>query len=195
MDEFASERRIYAPISEIPDLVKQAFISAEDKNFYKHQGFDVRGMAAAAVEAVKSRGATLRGASTIPQQVAKNIFLGGDRKLERKIKEIILANRMVNSLERDKILEIYLNEIFLGQNSYGVTAAAQSYFNKTLSELNAQEAAYLASLPKSPSNRHPVYQKDTAIYWRNNTLREMFENGYLTREEYDAAREAPLKTV
>ncbi|MEL7025945.1 MAG: transglycosylase domain-containing protein, partial [Pseudomonadota bacterium] len=195
IDEFASERRIYAPAEEIPDLVKQAFISAEDKNFYEHAGFDSRGMAAAFVDAVESRGRNLRGASTIPQQVAKNMLVGGDLSFERKIKEIILANRMVNSLDREKILEIYLNEIFLGQNSYGVAAAAQTYFNKTLSELDAGEAAYLAALPKSPSNRHPVRQKDTAIFWRNNTLREMQENGYISKDEEQAAANAPLLSV
>ena len=195
IDEFARERRIYAPAEEIPDLVKQAFISAEDKNFYEHAGFDSRGMVAALVDAVESRGQNLRGASTIPQQVAKNMLVGGDLSFERKIKEIILANRMVNSLDREKILEIYLNEIFLGQNSYGVAAAAQTYFNKTLGQLDPGEAAYLAALPKSPSNRHPVRQKDTAIFWRNNTLREMNENGYLSDEEYETARAAPLLTV
>jgi len=195
VDEFAEERRIYTPAEDIPDLVKQAFISAEDKNFYSHQGFDIRGIGAAVVEAVESRGENLRGASTIPQQVAKISFLGGERTFDRKIKEIILANRMVNSLPREKILEIYLNEIFLGQNSYGVAAAAQTYFNKTLSELTAQEAAYLAALPKSPSNRHPVRDRETALFWRDNTLRLMHDNGYLTDAEYETARTSPLLSV
>ncbi|MDJ1008575.1 MAG: PBP1A family penicillin-binding protein [Paracoccaceae bacterium] len=195
IDEFAEERRIYAPAEEIPDLVKQAFISAEDKNFYEHAGFDTRGIAAAVVDAVESRFENVRGASTIPQQVAKNMLVGGDLSITRKIQEIILANRMVNSLDREKILEIYLNEIFLGQNSYGVAAAAQTYFNKTLSELTIDEAAYLASLPKSPSNRHPVRQQETALFWRNNTLREMNENGYISEAEYETARNAPLLSV
>ncbi|MEL7460870.1 MAG: PBP1A family penicillin-binding protein [Pseudomonadota bacterium] len=195
IDEFARERRMYAPAEDIPDLVKQAFISAEDKNFYEHAGFDSRGMAAALVDAIESRGQNLRGASTIPQQVAKNMLVGADLSFERKIKEIILANRMVGSLDREKILEIYLNEIFLGQNSFGVAAAAQTYFNKTLGELLPEEAAYLASLPKSPSNRHPVRQKETAVFWRDNTLREMNENGYLTDEEYETAKAAPLLSV
>ena len=195
IDEFAEERRIYTPADDIPDLVKQAFISAEDKNFYEHAGFDARGIAAAIIDAIESRGQNLRGASTIPQQVAKNMLVGGDLSITRKIQEIILANRMVNSLDREKILEIYLNEIFLGQNSYGVAAAAQTYFNKTLSELTAQEAAYLASLPKSPSNRHPVRDRDVALFWRDNTLREMFENGYLSEGEYETAKAAPLLSV
>ncbi len=195
IDEFAEERRIYAPADEIPDLVKQAFISAEDKNFYEHQGFDMRGIAAAIYEAVESRGASVRGASTIPQQVAKISFLGGERTIDRKLKEIILATRMVGTLDRDKILEIYLNEIFLGQNAYGVAAAAQVYFNKTLSELEPQEAAYLAALPKAPSTYHPVLAQERAISRRNFVLREMWQNEYLDQVAYETARVAPLLTV
>ena len=195
IDEFAEERRLYAPAEEIPAVVKEAFISAEDKNFYEHQGFDLRGIAAAVYEAVETRGASVRGASTIPQQVAKNMFLGGERTIDRKLKEVILATRMVSSLDREKILEIYLNEIFLGQNSYGVAAAAQSYFNKTLAELEPQEAAYLAALAQRPGNLHPVRQEEAAIARRNYVLREMTENGYLSVEEYDEARVAPLLTV
>ena len=109
IDEFAGEeRRIYVPFDEIPDTIKNAFISAEDKNFYEHDGFDLRGIAAAIYEAISSRGETVRGASTIPQQTAKNLIVGGERAIERKIKEIILANRMVNTIGREKILEIYL---------------------------------------------------------------------------------------
>ncbi len=195
VDEFAEERRLYAPADEIPELVKHAFISAEDKNFYVHRGFDLRGIAAAIYEAVESRGGSVRGASTIPQQVAKNMFLGGEREIERKIREIILANRMVNSLDREKILEIYLNEIFLGENSYGVAAAAQTYFNKPLADLSAGEAAYLAALPKAPSRRHPVRHEEDAVFWRNNTLREMHENGYIPDDVFADERVAPLLTV
>ncbi len=115
------------PADEIPDLVKQAFISAEDKNFYQHKGYDPRGIAAAVIEAVRTRGKTVRGASTITQQVMKNFLLSGDRKIARKIKEIVLAARLEETLDKERILELYLNEIFLGQNSYGVTAAAQTY--------------------------------------------------------------------
>lgn len=195
IDEFALERRIYVPAEEIPEVVKQAFISAEDKNFYVHQGYDLRGIAAAAYEALESRFESVRGASTIPQQVAKNLFFDGSLSAERKIKEIIMANRMVRDLEREKILEIYLNEIFLGQNSYGVASAALTYFNKQLSELTAGEAAYLAALPKSPSKRHPVRNYEQAVFWRNNTLREMLENGYIDQVTYELSTEAPLETV
>jgi penicillin-binding protein 1A len=195
IDEFAVERRLFTPAEEIPDIVKQAFISAEDKNFYEHEGFDAMGIVSAAYDAVASRGANVRGASTITQQVMKNFLLDGSVSAERKIKEIILAVRIEGVMPKERILELYLNEIFLGQNSYGVTAAALTYFNKPLTELTAGEAAYLASLPKSPSNRHPVRDREAAVFWRNNTLREMFENGYVDRLTYDQERNAPLLSV
>jgi penicillin-binding protein 1A len=193
IDEFAHERRIFVPSNEIPDLVKQAFISAEDKNFYAHKGYDPLGMIKAGLDA--ARGGRLRGASTITQQVMKNFLLSSDRSAERKIKELILAARVEDALSKDKILELYLNEIFLGQNSFGVAAAAQTYFNKTLTDLNVGEAAYLAALPKSPSNRHPVRNYDDAVFWRNNTLREMYENGYIDQATHEAAAAEPLRTV
>jgi penicillin-binding protein 1A len=195
IDEFARERRIYAPSDEIPDLVKQAFISAEDKNFYIHHGYDARGMAVAFYEAVRSRGQNVRGASTITQQVMKNFLLSGDRTGERKIKEIILATRIEETLSKDKILELYLNEIFLGQNSYGVVAAAQSYFNKTLADLTLAEAAFLAALPQAPSQFHPVRNRDKVLARRAYVLREMADNGYITAAERDAALAEPLRTV
>ncbi len=193
MDEFARERRLFAPSDEIPDMVKQAFISAEDKNFYKHAGYDPIGIISAALDAARGQG--LRGASTITQQVMKNFLLSSDRSAERKIKELILASRIEDTLNKDDILELYMNEIFLGQNSFGVVAAAQTYFNKTLSELTAAEAAYLAALPKAPSTYHPVRHKERAIGRRNFVLKEMFENGYIDRATYDEARESDLKTV
>ena len=195
IDEFAVERRLFTPAEEIPDLVKQAFISAEDKNFYTHAGYDPRGMAAAFVDAVRSRGEELRGASTITQQVMKNFLLDGSRSAERKIKEIILATRIEGAMPKEKILELYLNEIFLGKNSFGVTAAALTYFNKSLSELTIEEAAYLAVLPKAPSRYDPVRQMDRSIARRNFILEEMYENGYITKAAYDVAVEEPLRTV
>ncbi len=195
IDEFAVERRLFTPAEEIPDIVKQAFISAEDKNFYEHSGYDAMGMVSAFVDAVESRGENVRGASTITQQVMKNFLLDGSRSVERKIKEIILAVRIERAMPKERILELYLNEIFLGQNSFGVTAAALTYFNKPLTQLTAGEAAYLASLPKSPSNRHPVRDREAAVFWRNNTLREMFENGYIDQATYDAERASPLLSV
>ncbi|MEP0156024.1 PBP1A family penicillin-binding protein [Pseudophaeobacter sp.] len=195
IDEFAKERRLFTPSAEIPDLVKQAFISAEDKNFYSHNGYDARGIAAAAVEAVRSRGDNVRGASTITQQVMKNFLLSGDRKAARKVKEIILATRLEETLNKDQILELYLNEIFLGQNSYGVTAAAQSYFNKTLGELAPHEAATLASMPKAPGKFHPVRGKVRLKERRDYVLREMFENGYISDAVYKVEVQQPLRSV
>ncbi|MCI5095535.1 MAG: transglycosylase domain-containing protein, partial [Rhodobacteraceae bacterium] len=195
IDEFAKERRLFTPSEEIPDLVKQAFISAEDKNFYSHKGYDMRGIAAAAFEAVQSRGRNVRGASTITQQVMKNFLLSSDRRAERKIKEIILAARLEETLDKEAILELYLNEIFLGQNSYGVTAAAQTYFNKTLQELEPHEAAFLASLPKAPSDYHPVRRKDRLLARRNFVLKEMNENGYITSAAYETEVAQPLRSV
>ncbi|GKY88022.1 penicillin-binding protein 1A [Sinisalibacter aestuarii] len=193
MDEFARERRLYTPPEQIPDLVKHAFVSAEDKNFYHHKGYDMRGMVAAAVEALQ--GGRLRGASTITQQVMKNFLLSSDRSAERKIKELILATRLEQSLDKEQILGLYLNEIFLGQNSFGVTAAAQTYYDKTLDELGPEEAAYLAALAQRPGNLHPVRQHDDAIARRNYVLREMRENGYIDAASYDEAVARPLLTV
>ena len=195
IDEFAEERRLFVPIADMPDLVKSAFISAEDKNFYIHKGYDARGMIAALLDAVKSGGRDLRGASTITQQVMKNFLLSSDRSIERKIKELILATRLEESLSKDKILELYLNEIFLGQNSYGVAAAAQTYFNKTLAELAPYEAATLAAMPAAPSNFHPVRNMEKLQGRRNYVLREMWQNGYITEEVYQSERLLPVKSV
>ncbi|PYE85788.1 penicillin-binding protein 1A [Pseudoroseicyclus aestuarii] len=195
IDEFATQRRLFTQIEEIPPLVQHAFVSAEDQHFYTHPGFDVRGMAAAFADAVRTRGADLRGASTITQQVMKNFLLNADRTVERKIKEIILAVRIENALDKDHILELYLNEIFLGQNSYGVTAAAQSYYNKPLSQLSAGEAAYLAALAQRPGNLHPVYDHEDAVNRRNYVLRRMWEDGWIDEATYEAQREEPLETV
>lgn len=193
IDEFAQERRLFAPSEDIPDLVKAAFVSAEDKNFYQHKGYDPIGIVSAAVDAAQGEG--LRGASTITQQVMKNFLLSGDRTAERKIKELILAARVEQALDKEKILELYMNEIFLGQNSYGVAAAAQTYFNKNLSDLAPHEAAYLATLPKAPSTYHPVRQRERATDRRNFVLREMYENGYIDEESYRRERDMPLLSV
>ncbi|MDQ7071857.1 MAG: PBP1A family penicillin-binding protein [Rhodobacterales bacterium] len=195
MDEFAQERRLFAPAGDIPDLIKNAFISAEDKNFYNHKGYDLRQIAAAAIVAVQSRGTNVRGASTITQQVMKNFLLSGDRRAERKIKEIILASRLEETLSKDRILELYLNEIFLGQNSYGVSAAAQTYFNKSLDELAPHEAAFLASLPKAPGKFHPVRGKERLTERRDYVLREMMQNGYISDAVYEVEVAKPLLSV
>ena len=195
IDEFADERRLFTPIEDIPDLVKEAFISAEDKNFYSHNGYDVTSIAAAARDAIVSRGQNMRGASTITQQVMKNFLLGGERTGERKVKEIILASRIEETLDKEKILELYLNEIFLGQNSYGVAAAAQTYFNKPLADLAPHEAAMLAAMPQAPSKYHPVTAKARVTERRNYVLREMWQNGYLDEATYLREKETPLLSV
>ncbi|AUH32877.1 penicillin-binding protein 1A [Paracoccus tegillarcae] len=195
IDEFAEERRLFVPIEDVPDLVKQAFVSAEDKNFYNHPGYDARGMISALVQAVQSRGENVRGASTITQQVMKNFLLSSDRSVERKVKELILATRLEQTLTKDQILELYLNEIFLGQNSFGVTAAAQTYFNKTLSELTPHEAATLAAMPQAPGRYHPVRAKERVTERRNYVLREMWQNGYIDQATYEAEAKLPLRSV
>ncbi len=195
IDEFATERRLFTPIEEIPALVQNAFVAAEDQNFWTHPGVDMQGLAAVAYEGVTSLGQNLRGASTIPMQVMKNFLLDGSREVERKVKEMILAVRAVSSLGRAHILELYLNEIFLGQNAYGVTAAAQTYFNKSLDDLTAGEAAYLAALPKQPSDLHPVRNYDYAIDRRNYVLNRMLEDGYIDQATHDLEVALPLRTV
>ena len=195
IDEFAEERRLFVPIEDVPDLVKDAFVSAEDKNFYHHGGFDARGIVAAGIEAIRSRGENVRGASTITQQVMKNFLLSSDRSAERKVKELILATRLEETLSKDKILELYLNEIFLGQNSFGVAAAAQTYFNKTLAELEPHEAATLAAMPQAPGRYHPVTAKERVKERRDYVLREMWQNGYIDEATAEAEAAKPLRSV
>ena len=198
MDEFAKEgeRRVFVPIEEIPQLVQDAFVSAEDKNFWTHKGYDARGIVAAGIEAIRSRGQNKRGASTITQQVMKNFLLGGEKSVERKVKEIILATRFEQVLDKKHILEIYLNEIDLGARSFGVVAAAQAYFNKTLAEVSPGEAAYLAALPKSPGKGlRPVEDYDRAVERRNYVLREMWQNGYIDEATFNSEAAQELRTV
>src|SRR5215510_5093630 len=156
--EYAIEKRVFVPSTAIPEPVKLAFIAAEDKTFYTHPGIDLPGIAAAMLTNIKNYGTGRRpiGASTITQQVAKNFFFSGEVSYQRKFKELILAFRLEQAYTKDRILELYLNQIYLGQGSYGVVAAALSYFNKRLDELTLGEAAYLAGLPKAPSEYHLV---------------------------------------
>jgi penicillin-binding protein 1A len=197
ISEYARERRIFVPINTIPRLVIGAFLSAEDKRFYEHGGLDFIGIGRAGWRYVLNlaRGSDRRaeGASTITQQVAKNFFLTPERNLERKIKEAILAIRIERAYSKDKILELYLNEIYLGINSYGVAAAALNYFNKELADLTPEEAAYLAALPKAPNNYHPFRRTKDAIARRNWILDEMVSNGVLSREDAEAAKAKPLQ--
>jgi len=190
--EYAEERRVFVPIGAIPPLVKDAFISAEDQNFYTHSGVDPVAIARAALSNFIHHGERMKGASTITQQVAKNFLLTNERSYERKIKEAILATRMEKAMSKDQILELYLNEIYLGQRSYGVAAAAQTYFNKKLDDLNVAEVAYLAALPKAPNNYHPINHHDAAIERRNWVIGRMLEDGYVTASEADLATKMPL---
>lgn len=195
--EFAQERRIFVPVTEIPERVIQAFTSAEDKNFYNHKGVDVIAVTRAVVTNLKNRGKDRRpvGASTITQQVAKNFLLTNELSYERKIREAILAYKLEESFSKNRILELYLNQIFLGQRSYGVAAAALNYFNKPLNELSIAEAAYLAALPKAPNNYNPETRHEEAIGRRNWVIDRMLEDGHITQEEADDAQKTPLITV
>lgn len=195
--EYAREKRLFVPINAIPTKVKEAFISAEDQNFYSHIGIDFKGLLRAVLVNVKNVITNRRpvGASTITQQVAKNFLLTGEVKLERKIKEAILSYRIEQAFSKDQILELYLNEIYLGQNSYGVAAAALNYFGKSLDELELEEVAYLAALPKAPSNYHPTRRYGAAVGRRDWVLGRMEIEGYISDEEKNIARDVPLITV
>jgi len=194
MAELAQERRIFVPIEAIPQRVQQAFISAEDQRFREHTGIDPLGILRAVVQAVEQYGSGRRmsGASTITQQVAKNMLVGADRSFARKAREAILALRMEKALSKDRILELYLNEIFLGQQAYGVAAAAQVYFNKSLDELTVAEVAYLAALPKAPNKYHPIRRADAAKARRDWVIERMLEDRAITPDEARAARAEPL---
>jgi penicillin-binding protein 1A len=196
LGEYARERRIFVPIAFVPKLVIEAFTSAEDKNFYSHPGIDPSGIMRAAGKDVINvlQHKRLEGASTITQQVAKNMLLNSQVKFSRKIKEAILAVRIDATYSKSKILELYLNEIFLGENSYGVAAAALNYFGKSLDQLDIAEVAFLASLPKAPSNYDPRFHKQAALDRRNWVIGQMRENGYISRDEEQAALNEPLST-
>ncbi|MCL4678787.1 MAG: penicillin-binding protein 1A [Alphaproteobacteria bacterium] len=193
--EFAQEKRVFIPIEAIPEIVKNAFIAAEDKNFYKHSGVDFIATARALITNLRNRGTGRRpqGASTITQQVAKNFFLSNETSYERKIREAILSYKMTQMMSKDHILELYLNQIFLGGGAYGVAAAAQHYFNKSLEELTIAEAAYLAALPKAPNNYHPIYNHDVAVQRRDYVIQRMQEDGYITRAQAELAYAVPLE--
>ncbi|MEP1206460.1 MAG: penicillin-binding protein 1A [Rhizobiaceae bacterium] len=194
--EYARERRLYLPIQAIPPLLQQAFISAEDKNFRTHGGIDYLALGNAGftyLEAkVSGRNARARGASTITQQVAKNFLLTSDRTADRKIKEAMLAFRIEDAYTKDKILELYLNEIFLGLGSYGVAGASLAYFDKSVGDLDIHEVAYLAALPKAPNNYHPFRHTEKALERRNWVIGRMHINGYITAEQAEAAQVLPL---
>ncbi len=192
--EYARERRLYLPIQAVPKLVISAFLAAEDKNFYEHGGLDFTGIARAGVNYIQNLGSNRRpqGASTITQQVAKNFLLTNELSMTRKIKEALLALKIERTYSKDKILELYLNEIYLGLGAYGIAAASLVYFDKSVGELNIQEAAYLASLPKAPNNYHPFRQRERALERRNWVIDRMAESGFIKSADAEAAKKTSL---
>src|SRR5213083_3045026 len=195
LGEYSKERRLYLPIQAVPKMVINAFLAAEDKNFYEHGGIDFSGMARAAVIYAQNYGSNRRpqGASTITQQVAMNFLLTNEVSFTRKIKEALLAMRIEHAYSKDRILELYLNEIYLGLGAYGIAAASLVYFDKSVNELTVAEAAYLAALPKAPTTLHPVRNHDRAAERRNYVVDRLLENGWIKQAEADEAHKDPLK--
>ena len=194
MADLATERRIFVPYTAIPDVVKQAFVSAEDQNFWTHPGVDPLAILRAGVFDLTHMGQGRRpiGASTITQQVAKNMLLDSEVTLARKAREAILAMRIEKALTKQRILELYLNEIYLGLGSYGVAAAAQAYFNKPLDKLTLSEAAFLAALPKAPNNYNPFKFPEAAKARRDWVIDRMAEDHAITVEQAAAAKAEPI---
>jgi penicillin-binding protein 1A len=195
--EYAAEKRLFLPIDAMPRLVTDAFLSAEDKTFYTHPGIDLPGVVNAIVTNVQNwrAGSDRRpiGASTITQQVAKNFLVGAEMSLDRKVKEAILAFRIEKAFSKDKILELYLNEIYLGNGAYGIASAALNYFDKSLDQLSIAEAALLAGLPKAPSNYDPLRQPAAAKARRDWVITRMVEDGRITAAEGEAAKATPIE--
>ncbi|MCW2389401.1 penicillin-binding protein 1A [Sphingobium sp. B11D3B] len=191
---FARERRVQLQYSDFPPMLVNAYLAAEDRTFFSHHGLDYPGLARAAFQGLMS-GQTPRGTSTITQQVAKNLLVGNEVSYTRKLKEAILAWRMESVLTKQQILELYLNQIFLGRNAYGVQAAARAYFDKDVGDLKLHEAAYLAILPKGPANYRPEVHMDRALERRNWVLGEMLRNRFITQGQYEEARAQPLGAV
>ncbi len=184
--EYAIQKRLFISFDSIPDVVINSFLSAEDKNFFKHPGIDARGITRAIIKNVRNymQSRRLEGASTITQQVAKNFLLSNEVSLKRKVKEAILAFRIERAYSKERIMELYLNQIYLGQGAYGVAAASLEYFDKAVKDLNYQEAALLAALPKAPSKYDPFKSKKLAKNRRNLVLKNIFENNYISEDEY-----------
>ncbi|MCR9195511.1 MAG: penicillin-binding protein 1A [Hyphomonas sp.] len=196
--EFADEHRVFIPYEAIPEHVIHAFVSAEDKNFFTHGGIDYLGMTRGVINTVKNKitgSGGMQGGSTITQQVAKNMLLTRDQTIVRKAKEAIVAQRMEKAFSKEHIIELYLNEIYLGGRSYGVGSAALNYFNKSLPELDLSEAAVLASLPKFPGRVNPYTNPERVLQRRNYVLNRMVDDGYITQEQADEAKAKPLNTT
>jgi penicillin-binding protein 1A len=195
--EYARERRLYLPIQAVPKGVINAFLAAEDKNFYEHGGLDFTSIARAGLLFVQNLGSSRRpqGGSTITQQVAKNFLLSNEVSFDRKIKEALLALKIERAYSKDRILELYLNEIYLGLGAYGIAAASLIYYDKSVHELSIAEAAYLAALPKAPSALHPFRMRDRALERRNWVIERMIENGYIAASDGEAAKKEPLNVT
>ncbi|MBI2585050.1 MAG: penicillin-binding protein 1A, partial [Rhodospirillales bacterium] len=192
--EYAVEKRVFVPIKAMPRRVVEVFLAAEDKNFYTHPGVDLLSVVRAALTNVKNLGSSKRpvGASTITQQMAKNFLLTNEISWKRKIQEAILAFRIERALSKDRILELYMNEIYLGFGSYGVAAAALNYFDKSLNDLTIGEAAFLAALPKAPNNYNPITKPQAAKSRRDWVIGRMLAEGIITAEQADQAQRTPL---
>ena len=186
IQDFSSEKRIFIPYNSIPKIVINSFLSAEDKNFFEHPGIDAKGVLRAIIKNISNiiNSKRLEGASTITQQVAKNFLLTNEVSLRRKLKEAILAFRIERSLSKERILELYLNQIYLGQGSYGIAAASLEYFDKSIDELNYEEAALLAALPKAPSRYNPYKNEKVAKFRRDLVLKNLLENKYINETIY-----------
>ncbi|GGB63523.1 penicillin-binding protein 1A [Blastomonas aquatica] len=197
INTYARERRVQLQYKDYPVPLIRAFLSAEDKNFFSHNGLDYPGLASAVFDYVTKIGSgqRARGGSTITQQVAKNLLLGDEYSITRKVREAILAYRIEDVLTKQEILELYLNEIYLGRNAYGVQAAARAYFGKDVADLKLHEAAYLAILPKAPSNYRPEVHMERALERRNWALGAMQSNGWITQAQMAAAQAEPLGTI
>jgi penicillin-binding protein 1A len=193
--EYALEKRLFIPYESIPDKVINSFLSAEDKNFFSHPGIDAKGILRAVIKNIKniSQNKRLEGASTITQQVAKNFLLTNEISMKRKIKEAILAFRIERAYEKERILELYLNQIYLGQGTYGIAAASLEYFDKSIKELNYSEAALLAALPKAPSKYNPYKYPDLAKFRRNLVLENLEENKFLSKKDLEEFKKTELK--
>ena len=190
VSDFSKEKRIFVPYSSIPQKVINAFLSAEDKNFFSHPGVDAKGVLRAIINNISNilTSKRLEGASTITQQVAKNFLLTNEVSLNRKIKEAILAFRIERALSKERILELYLNQIYLGSGAYGVAAASLEYFDKSIKELDYIEAAMLAALPKAPSKYNPYRNPDLAKFRRNLVLKNLLENNFINLSQYENLR-------
>ena len=193
--DFSKEKRIFVPYSAIPKNVINSFLSAEDKNFFSHPGIDAKGVVRAIIRNIQNimSSKRLEGASTITQQVAKNFLLTNEVSLNRKIKEAILAFRIERALSKERILELYLNQIYLGSGAYGVAAASLEYFDKSIKELNYNEAALLAALPKAPSKYNPYRNIELAKYRRDLVLKNMYENNFLSQKKYIDLKNKPIE--